>query len=163
MDLGTAILGMVAIAICVLPLIWLHRIQKKAANTLLFALTEFASKHHAALSTHEVHRDFAIGMDESKACVFFIKKSKDEDIATAIDLSEIKTCKVINTNMSFNTHDGVRKVIEKLELSFIPAVESKSTVNLELYDMDKNVQLSGELQLIERWADRINEWLKSAK
>lgn len=163
MDLGTAILGMVAIAICVLPIIWLQKIQKKGANTLLFALTELASKHHAVLSTKEVHRDFAIGMDESKNFLFFIKKSKDEDIAEAIDLAEITSCKVINTHMSFNTHDGARKVIEKLVLSFVPAVENKVTVNLEWYDMYKNVQLSGELQLIERWEGMVNKRLKQAK
>jgi len=160
MDLDIAILGVVLTAICVLPFVWLHRIKKKGENNLLKSLADFAAKHNCSISKKQVHRDFVLGMDENKGCICFYKKSKDEEVSEFIDLAGVKTCKVINTHMVFNTHDGARKVVEKLELSFEPA-GSGSAVTLELYDMYKNVQLSGELQLIEEWADLVNKRLKN--
>ncbi len=163
MDLGSAIIGMVLIAICVLPFVWMHRIKKAGENKLLKALSELAAGKGCAASKQQVFRDFAIGMDENKGYVFFYKKSNEEEVSACIDLAGTRTCKVVNTSSSFNTHDGARKVTEKLELVFAPVADNTPTVALEFYDMYKNVQLSGELQLIEIWADRISEWLKKVK
>jgi len=131
MDLGTAVIGMVLIAICVLPFVWMHRIKKAGENKLLTALSELAAGKGCTASKQQVFRDFAIGIDENKGCVFFYRKSNDEEVSACVDLADIKTCKVANTSSSFNTHDGARKVIEKPELVIAPVADHTPTVALE--------------------------------
>lgn len=163
MDSGTAIIGAASIVACVLPFIWLHRVKKKAAKKLLTSLTDFASEHNGTISRHEIFRDMAIGLDEKTNSVFFYKKSDAEEVAQHVELAATKTCEVVKTSRTFNDKEGVRTVIEKLELSFTPAASNQPAIALEFYDIHKNMQLNGELQLIERWAKWVDERLRQTK
>lgn len=160
MDIGNVILGTVLIVTCVAPFIWLNQIKKRAEKQLLKSLTDFAAEHDGVISRHETCRDMAIGLDEQHNRVFFYKKSPTEEVRQHIELAGIKSCKVINTSKSLRDKDNVRTVLEKLELSFAPAVENKPATVLEIYDMYKNVQPAGELDFAEQWAKWVNERLK---
>lgn len=160
MDLGTAVVGAAIIMACVVPFVFLSRSKKKAEKQLLDALTATAATHHCTIVRQEVFGDFAIGLDEDKHSLFFYKKSKDEATSQYIDLAKIKTCKVANTNTSFNNKNGAYRVIDKLELCLVPIAANKPEIALEFYDVHKNIQLNGELQSIEKWANLVNERLK---
>jgi hypothetical protein len=162
METGTAVIGAVALAICIYPFVWMSRLRKKAEQQLLTALNDFAAGHNGAVTRHEVFRDMVIGIDEQQNSVFFYKKSDSGGEMQYIPLSGIKTCKVIRSGQTINTPNGSRTVIEKILLAFVPAIEKEAVTELDFYDINKSVQLNGELQFAERWAQQLDERLKRA-
>lgn len=163
MDAGTAIMGAAAIAACVLPLLWLSNIRKKAEKQIRTSLTDFAAGHNSIISRSEILGDMAIGLDEQANKFFYYKKSGAKVITQHVDLAAIKTCKVIRTSRSYNDKESTYTEIEKLELSFTPIAANQPAIVLEFYDILKNMQLNGELQLIERWTKWLEERLQQTK
>lgn len=163
MDLGSAIIGAVAIIICALPFVMMSRSKKKREKIFLQSLSEIATKNNCQITQHEIFGSFAIGLDESKSFVFFYKKMPGKEEEQSIDLGEIQNCKVINTSRTINNKEGNQKVIDKLELSFSPAAKNKPGIKLEFFRSDVSVHLDGELQSIEKWSKLINDLLRSIK
>ena len=163
MDIVTAIIGIAFVVACALPFLWLNSVKKKAEKKLLTSLIDFAAEHNGIISRSEILGNMAIGLDEQANKVFFCKKSGAEETSQKVELAAIKTCEVIKMGRTFNDKEGPRTVIEKLELSFVPTAEKEPTIAIEFYDAHKNVQLNGELQLVEKWANWLNERLKQTK
>ncbi|HET6245272.1 MAG: hypothetical protein H0V01_02025 [Bacteroidetes bacterium] len=136
MDLGSAIIGAILIAICIVPFILMSRGRKKREKQILQSLTDIAVQHNCQISQHEFCGDFVIGIDEAKNFVFFHKQRKDRVIEQFIDLAKIQNCKVINSNQTITNKDGNYKVIDKLELSFIPIAKEKTEITLEFFNSD---------------------------
>lgn len=160
MDLNSAIAGAIMIAICILPFISMSRSRKKRDKQMLQSLTEIAKQHYCQISQHEFCGNFVIGIDEIKNSIFFHKHLKNNIIEQFIDLTNIKNCKVINLGRSIKTEEGIQKVIDKLELAFIPTSKDKSEITLEFFNSDVTTQLYGELPTIEKWSKLINDRLK---
>jgi len=163
MDLGSAIIGAVAIIICALPFVMMSRSRKKREKAFLQSLSKIATQNNCQINQHEIFGNFAIGIDETKNFVFFFRQVKDNEIEQLVDLSEIQSCKVINTSRNFKNKDGNQKVIDKLELSFTPTAKNKPEIKMEFFNADVNIQLYGELQSIEKWSKLINDRLKHKK
>lgn len=157
MDLGTAIVGIAIIIICVIPFVLLQKSKKKAEQKLVSGLDALAAAHQSTIAHREVFGDFAIGHDKGMRGLFFYKITTEGPLSQYVDLAGIKSCKVVNTNRTFQNKEGAYKVIEKLELSLAPLAANQSEIALEFYDVHKNIQLNGELQSIERWAKLVNE------
>jgi len=160
MDLGSAIIGAIVIVISALPVILMNRSIKKRKKVLLQSIKEMATQNNCHINQHEIFGSFAIGIDDSKNFVFFYRQTKEKEIKQFVDLGEVQSCKVINTSRTLKRKEGNQKVIDKLELSFIPAM-NKPEIKLEFFNADVNAQLYGELQSIEKWSKLINDRLKN--
>jgi hypothetical protein len=163
MNLESAMAGAIMIAICIVPFISMSRGRKKRDKQMLLSLTEIAKQHDCQISQHEFCGDFVIGIDEIKNFIFFHKHLKNRVIEQFIDLANIKNCKVINLSRSIKTEEGIQKVIDKLELAFIPTSKDKSEITLEFFNSDVTTQLYGEFPTIEKWSKHINDRLKLNK
>ena len=161
MDFGTAIVGAIAILLCALPFIMMNRTRSKRKKQFLNSLSKIASTKDSKIDHHEVFGTFAIGLDESKNMVFFSRSKNEQFEEQFIDLHEIESCQVINTNRTFRSSDGVQKVIDRLELNLTPIVKTKPEIKLEFFNADVSLQLYDELLSIELWARRIGERLKN--
>jgi len=160
-DLGTIIIGFIALMICTLPFIIMRRNRKKREKALLESLSEIASHNNCQIDQHEVFSNSIIGLDEKRDCVFFYSKSEDSEVKEFIDLSDIQRCSVINTNRTLKSAGGDQTtIIDKLELSFIPSKNSKSEIQLTFFDAALDPQLAGEFQSIQTWSKEINKRLK---
>ncbi len=160
MDLGSTIIGAIAIIICAFPFIMMSRSRKKREKKFLQSLLKITSQNDCQINRHEISDNFAIGMDEPKNFVFFYRQIKGQEVAHSIDLGEIQSCKVINTNRTIKRKEGDQKVIDRLELCFIPKVRDKPEVKLEFFNAELSPQLFGELQSVEKWSKLINDQLK---
>jgi hypothetical protein len=163
MDLGSTIIGVVIIIICALPFIMINRSRKKREKQFLQSLSKIAAYNNCKIDQHEIFGYFSIGIDETKKNVFFSRQTKDKMEEQSIDLNEIQNCKVINTSRTFKNNNGNQRVIDKLELSFIPTAKNTSEITLEFFNADESLQYSGELQSIEKWSELINSQLKTKK
>lgn len=160
MDLGTAIVGAICAALCILPFVLMNNNRKKSERQILLSLKNNASQHNSQLSQHELHGHFAIAVDETSKFVYFYHQNKGKINEQFIDLSEIESCKVINTNRIISNRDGDQKIIERLDLCFTPRDRSKQAINLEFFNAQNSPQLNGELQSIENWSNVINNLFK---
>ncbi len=158
MDSGTLIMGLFFIAICILPYVLSSLSRKKREKKILTSLSKIAENVNCKINTYDLKSFFAIGADENLDNLFFYKNYKENEVSIHINISEIKSCKVINLNKS-NDY----KNTETLELSISYILNDKPDVLLEFYNSTESIQLSGELQLIEKWESLINDKLRQRK
>jgi len=135
----------------------------KHQNKMLQLLNQLAKENNCKIDTHEYCGDFVLGIDESKDFVFFFKQRKEEAISQFVDLSEILTCQMVKKTRNVKNKIGNLGFIERVELSFTPTNKNKGETKFELYDEEINMQLSGELQFVEKWTKQINDRLKNKK
>lgn len=160
MNLGTAITGAIFIAIFMLPFILMLHGRKKKEKQLVKSILAIANNHHCKISQQEISEEFAIGLDESANHLFFFKKTTDKEIAHHVNLAEIKSCKVIKTTNSTGDKDDYHKSIDKLDLQFSFLDRKNPDIYFTFYNSDENFGLNGEIQLIEKWANIVNDRLK---
>lgn len=161
--LGSTIIGTITMIICALPFVMVNNSKKKREKIFLQSLLEIAAQNNCQIYQHEILGNFAIGIDETKNFVFFYSQIKDKENKQYVDMSETQSCKVINTSRTFKNKDGNQKVIERLALSFVPTAKNKPEIIIEFFNADVSLRLNGELQLIEKWSNLINDRLKNRK
>ncbi len=163
MDLETAIVGLISILICIIPFAIMHYNSVKKENKILKSLKENAQKQNCNISQYEFCGDYVMGIDESRNFVFFFKQKKEKAISQFVDLAEIQTCQVVKKTRSVKNDIGSLDVVERVELSFTPTNKNNAETRFELYDDEVNMQLSGELQFVDKWTKQINDRLKNKK
>lgn len=160
MNLGTAIIGAIFIAIFMLPFIFMLNGRKKKEKQLFQSLLTLANNHNCKISMQEISEEFAIGLDETVNQLFFFKKTADKEIAQQINLTEINSCKVIKTGNTHGGKDVAYKSLDKLDLQFSFKDKKKADILLSFYNSEEHFGLGEEIQLIEKWANIVNERLK---
>ena len=152
MDLGTTIIGFIILFICLLPFILMGVSRSKRKKQFLQTLVDYANEHKGSINQHETAGDIIIGLDEKNNTVFFYTKNKTTETKQHIRLVDYKKCAVDTTTRDFNNS----RLIDTVELTFTPIEKTKPIENLLFFNSKNNLQLSGELQLAEKWAILIN-------
>lgn len=160
MDSGTAITGLVLLAISVVPIFVINRKRAKRGRGMLQLMTKAANEHNCKITEHEFCGDYSVGMDKTNGYVFFIKESKEKADVQYINLAQVKSCKMDNTGRIVTYNKQNNKIVERLCLHFIPKEKDKPAIGWEFYNAEEKPQLSGELQSIEKWQNTINDYLK---
>ena len=163
MDWGTAIVGLISILICIVPFMIMYYKRIKKENKMLQSLNEIAQQHNCKIGQHEFCGDYVMGMDENRNFVFFFKQKREVAISQFVDLSEVQICQVVKKTRNVKNDIGSLSIIERVELSFTPINKNKVVTKFELYDEEIHMQLSGELQFVDKWAKQINDRLKNKK
>lgn len=161
MELGSALVGAIAIIICVLPFALMNRSKKQRRQSFLDAIHALANQNKCEIHKSDVFSYFAIGVDENKGVVFFYKKSSDKEITETVHLSDIRLCKIIKSNSSLNKNGQRVNIIEKQSLTLAFKEANKADISLEFFNSDDSVQLCGEIQACEKWMELINLHISS--
>ncbi|KUO68894.1 MAG: hypothetical protein APF83_02090 [Lutibacter sp. BRH_c52] len=161
MNLGTAIVGAIFIAIFMLPFIFMLIGRKKKEKQLRQSILAIANNHNCKISQQEISDEFAIGLDETLNQLFFSKKTTGKEIAQHVNLAEIKSCNVIKTEHSTGNKQDSAKLIDKLDLRFSFLDRKNPDISLVFYDSEENFGMDGEIQMIEKWSKIVNDRLKS--
>jgi hypothetical protein len=160
MKLSTIIIVASIIAISVILYIVVSMRSKNKEKKKLQVLNDYASKHNCTITKNEIYSNISIGMDEKTNFLFFIKSNNDIDVLKHVNLSEIRNCKVVNTGRTVQFNKSSTTVIEKLNLCFYPVNKNKEQILLEFYNVELDGSiLNGELQLIEKWTNILNNKL----
>ena len=157
MDLGVALVGALVIVACILPFIIMYKTKKYNEEQLLEELKSTASEKGFLLTNYEVSGDLSIGIDETSNVFCFCKNVRDNKSQEFIRLNEVKKCSLINLKNS----TGSQSIIDKLALSFEFKTKTNPSVFAVFYDSEQQLQLSKELQLIEKWYSIINQKIKA--
>jgi hypothetical protein len=160
MNFGSALIGVIIIAIIAIPFVFDYRSRKNKTKALLQSIKNLASQHNGNITQYEICSDFVIGLDANSKFVFFLKQKKNEAVTQIIDLSEVKSCAVDKKVRTLNNDNGNFSLTDKVELSFTPKNPEAGITKFELYDDKANMQISGEIQLANTWSKQINDLIK---
>ncbi len=164
MNLENILLNTILVVLCIIPFILMGRFQQRRKNQLLKSLEALASEQNAHITQKEFCGNIVIGLDENKNLLFFFKQNNADNSQIAkqvIDLSKVSNCRIINTSKSVKTKEGNNTTIEKLELDFSYTADNEPNTILEFYDKEEKWQLSGEVQLIEKWEKLLKPRIKA--
>lgn len=93
MNLGTAIVGAIFIAVFMLPFIFMLNGRKKKEKHLLQSILTIAGNHNCKISQKEITEEFAIGLDETLNQLFFLKKQMIKKLFSTLILKKLNRVK----------------------------------------------------------------------
>ncbi|WP_114783536.1 hypothetical protein [Botryobacter ruber] len=153
MDLETIITGLVFLALCILPVIYVQRKQKAKKKKLIKEFTSLAQHRQITISQHDFWQpDYAIGIDTVNKKLLYTRKKEGNEQLIVVDLQDLKQCRVNNLYRDAN---GSR-TIDLIELSLVFANAKTPEKKLEFYNREVNLNFNDELLLAQTWENIIN-------
>lgn len=161
MELGTTIVGILVLLVCIIPFAMVGYKSKLNNKKKLEELIAFAQENKANITQHELWRNSAIGLDKHEQVIFFINQENDTKVFHKILLSTIETCTVYNVNSTISNKNSNYKIIEKIDLLFTYRDKNLAKVALNIFNSKlEGLTVSGELQIAEKWHQLINDIIK---
>lgn len=162
MNSGTIIVTLVFFAVILIPLGLLSYNKKRNQKKFYQKFIQFAKSEGLTLTKSEACCNMALGIDEVKNNLFFLKQNDNDITSTGHDLTQFKSCELLSYNRNAGDKSSGLNVIYKIELVLIPIQKNNSPVKIELFNAEKeNRTLTNELKFGETWEKIINDTLKS--
>lgn len=164
MDLGTAIVAIIIILICIAPFIYINSKNRKREKLLLQSITDAAGHHESKITRYDLWGNSVIGIDEKNFSVYYKRVKEEQEQMEHIQLSQIQKSCVTSTSRVVTEKDGSYKIPEKLDLTLTYHDRSRGELSLEFYNANHDsLILSGELQLVEKWNGILNDAITAHK
>jgi len=169
MDSSTTITGGIFILFCIMLFVITNRNKRKKEKQFLQPLNRLAEKDNCKISQYDIWNKSIIGIDNLTNRVFFIKNVFYDETSKSIQLNEILKCRVneVGQTMTLPSRTvgikgNVIKAFDKVELVFINRDKNKPELIAEFYNKETgNLNLTGELQLAEKWCKIANDRIAS--
>lgn len=134
--------------------------NKKKENKFLNNISRLSGISTDKITRYDIWDHSVIAMNESVAELYFIKNSADDQTFQKIQLSEIQRCWVNEVSRTVSIKGSNIKVVEKVELILGNKQKSKPDSVIEFYNQHSGkLDLTGELQLANKWCQLLNEKL----
>ena len=140
MELSSTLFGLAAMAVFVLPIVYLQGIQKRKEKVLFAEFLQLAQEKGLKVTLSEVWN-----------YVYCL----------VIDLKPFKKCSVSKTVRTVKTNDGPVAIIERLHLTLTPSNTQSKVENIEFYNADESSSITTELPLVAKWEKQINQALQA--
>ena len=163
MELGTIIIGLIIIALCAAPFIFMARGRKRKQKELLNKLKSIAQSNNTDIGNFDFGPGFVVGLSSAKNYILFYKKKSEQDIEKCIPVDNLRKCEVKETKQRIRSKKGTEGIIDKLELVLYPKDQSAAPNSFEFYNSDDFLQLNGELQLAKKWSGIVKEAMEFHK
>lgn len=157
--MGTTILGLVAITLCILPFLGIHLSRKKTEKELISGLRTIADACNSKLASWDCGVEFAIGISSPKNYLFFYKKRSGTLIKHCVPLFDIQNCTVNCIKRNIQNGNISETIIDKLELVLIPYDPQKTPIVFVFFNSDEHFRPNGEPPLIKKWEAIVNDAL----
>ena len=158
MKISILIIGLVLLAIYIVPTVILARFHMNSRKRFFKELFTLAKQRDCIISQHDFWNKTAIGIDKDYRSLFYISKTTNNDDMVTINLLEVLKCQIVKKRRNIGKHVDNSPVIEKLGLIFTYFDKEKPETFLEFYNFDSNFLSSDkELSLTEKWAGIVNE------
>lgn len=164
METGTLIFIAILLLLIIIPIAIINRNHKKKEKQFLQSIADLAAKNNCRISEHQLWNNTLIGADREARQLFFIRKTKETELARQVKLSEIQKCRVVNSSRSVSTKDANYIVTERIDLVFTPRAGNEPEMGFEIYNSKfDSLTLQGELQLAEKWAAIANSMIADSR
>ena len=91
MDLSTTIIGLLLMALFLLPIVFIARTSRGKGRKYEKELFSEVSLNHLTISEKDMWNEYAIGIDESNKRIIYIDWSGSESVTTVFNLNDVKT------------------------------------------------------------------------
>lgn len=159
MDFGTAITGLLLIAIIVVPFLLINGFKKVKNKRMLSLLNTEAARFECTINEYELSGNVIIGIDDAAEMVFFGKTKGGSDLSQTVNLADFQSCEIVAKNRYRGEEANNDRIVDKLELYFKSKTPGKEDITLEFYCGAENFQLNDELSVMKKWAEIINNKL----
>lgn len=154
MNTITILVSAIAILACVVPLIFIIKNKGKKEKEFKSVIFGMAAKSNANIDLYDRWNNTIIGMDNSSRKLFFFRRAGGNEVQHAVDLNDIETCSVVNTQHHVKKDNY--NVTQRLELALVTKDKGKKIL-LEFYSADHDsLTIVDELQLAEKWSRNVN-------
>jgi hypothetical protein len=162
MDIGTSVTAILIVIACIIPFVIMSKINARRERQFLQPLFNLAKHRQSRLSQYDTWSHAAVGIDHTTGMVFFFKKVNNIETSQEIRLSTIKNCRVYHVTKTVSDGQENFKGIARLTLAFEHLDNSKADELLEFYNAESDGDmLTGELQLVEKWRQLIDNKMSS--
>ena len=155
------LIGSVALVAMVAPVMYIHKTRKNKETSFISRFNELAMQNNVNIAqpeTWNIH--YAMGLDAAANKILYLKKNENQENMVVIDLRQVERCRVANKTHQVKSNGKNIAVTDSLHLAFILKDKSKADKTVEFYNGDESLCLRGELPLVEKWCDLINQQLK---
>ena len=156
MEIEIIIIGLICVALFILPFYLSRRNRLKRENKYLSQIQQKALAIGSKISTHDFLQDGIIALDEQQAKLFFYRELNTGTQSQTIDLSKIQRCRLLNLGRNVAREGGSYRVTDKVKLVFTLLKKEQPEIIVELFDSEHTVQLTDELKLAIKWEQLIN-------
>jgi hypothetical protein len=161
MDLQTIIIGLIAMALCVLPILYLQSIRKKEKEKLFKSFLSIASQRGVMISSFDLWEPFfAIGIDLLNKRLIYLSDCTYPETSVQIDLTKVDKCTVEKISNQVNGNMIIETIVLKLKHRSESKLRDSSLV---FYQKEMSLNLRDELQLAEKWKSIIESNLQTIK
>ncbi|OGU60122.1 MAG: hypothetical protein A2X64_01150 [Ignavibacteria bacterium GWF2_33_9] len=150
------VIVLVIVSAITLPALILKIKANQKKKKKLEILKNYAKESGFQITDCERIEKIYLGVDKNAKMCFYINFSTNNRIL--VDLNSIKQCKVYEAARSANTSNGRSKIIEKVELQFLPKDNKEAKISLEFFNIENgDFQIAEELLLTRKWEGIINK------
>lgn len=110
------------------------------------------------LTLHDVWRkSYAIGLDEGKNKLFYLRKNGSSDDTLTLDLTRASRARVSRAEKSIKTPSGKSTYVSRIDLVIASSSERDGeSRKIEFFRGDDGKTLMDEITLAEKWSRTIN-------
>jgi hypothetical protein len=148
MDFETIMLGLLALAVFLVPIFYIQRKQKGQANKVEQVFLEASQKQGLNLSKYDFwNEQYGIGMDEAHSKLYYWNNATQDPLEVLIDLHSIRRSAVDNMYREVNKNRVIDMIVLRLALHGPKSPE----LYLTFYNKDGSMMLNDELLLASKW------------
>lgn len=159
MNITIFLMGVLFLAFFIVPVIYIHRVQKNKGKKFLKNFAALAQKNNINLTNCDMwNNNNCIGMDEINGKVFVLYKTDDKEETIQVDLKSVSECKLSPTFRKVKGNkDGC--ITEKIDLVFnFNNSDTQKVINF--YNINGNTTLTDEQILAEKWLNKVTAYIK---
>ncbi len=156
MDKGSSIIGIVIIALVILPFILLFIFKKMKHAKYLKVLSSLAEKEKMKITSREIWENkYLLGVDTNSKKLIYINLNQTDKPAEVIDLSKVSGCRIVSTDRSQKSRMP-ENMSDRLDLVF-SFKDSSPERYLEFYNSTAFMPTVDHFAHAEKWQKIVEE------
>lgn len=154
--------SLIILVVFTIPFIVIATLKNRFRKKLQVAVDRLLQERNTTSATQEILGKMAIAVDDRAQWFIYVKQHPETQDVKIIPLANTRSCQLIKQSRTISTDRESYQLIDSLSIRF--AFHSKTPdEEIELFNLEQDLSLNGELDLGERWVVLLNNLLKGTK
>lgn len=162
MSISTTIIGILLLALFIVPVIIISRTGRNKGKALLKELHSQAQTNGLEIGENDFWNDSVLGFDTGKGKVIYLSAADGRIKQLIFGLDEVRTITTIPDLSGRKRQDDIYKNGKKLGLVFSFTDKSRPDLEINFYVPGFGKMTESERQLFEKWAGIFSARLKTS-
>ena len=153
--MGHILFGTAIIVACIIPFILLSINKKRKDRKMAGIFLDMVSEINLKPGQFEVSGNIIMGMNDEISHFFFYKEREGKSEKQVVALTEFVQCSVQKTGSSQGSTSSLSAPFQTVSLHFVPGDGGASDIQVNVFELAKDLQLNDELKLAEKWSQKV--------